>query len=297
MQKINLKLSLTLADGTTENRMASIAEASYSQLEGQVRRSFSLEECAPIKLQYTDDEGDRVTISTGEELSYGLTLFSKPLRLYVITEQAPSISSTPEKAGDNKSAAVSELMKLLNDQGYEVKEKRCRKLLKWWNGNVELAAEAFRIWQERRAENLSKGCHGPPLGLHHPHWRHGPHGHHSPGLRHLQKDHFFGARGWKGRHHPHCHDAPSYFEEQLKQLESKGFGKRWRNVRLLHRFDGDVDKVEEFLIHRREHKQRLCGAGDHPWPPHFHHRHRRHGHLKEGGFPGPGWKKHFAFDY
>eukprot|EP00005_Dracoamoeba_jomungandri_P001592 CAMPEP_0174249974 /NCGR_PEP_ID=MMETSP0439-20130205/291_1 /TAXON_ID=0 /ORGANISM="Stereomyxa ramosa, Strain Chinc5" /LENGTH=341 /DNA_ID=CAMNT_0015329923 /DNA_START=39 /DNA_END=1064 /DNA_ORIENTATION=+ len=41
------------------------------------------------------------------------------------------------------------------------------------------------------------------------------------------------------------------FEEQLALLESKGFTRRGQNVRLLQKFDGDMDKVLEILEARK----------------------------------------------
>jgi len=102
----------------------------------------------------------------------------------------------------------------------------------------------------RSISENSFGVHNGQHGWQHRNqWR--QHGHHGGPHSH----HFNQNAHPHGRHFNHhasaCNIPADELAEKLKILEEKGFKCKMRNIRLLKKFDGDVDKVSEMLLSRK----------------------------------------------
>lgn len=76
---------------TNENRFVALpSPASFAQLADKLAASFGLDAGA-FHVQYVDDEGDRVTVSSDDELACALSLVpaGRPLRLFIAAAPAP----------------------------------------------------------------------------------------------------------------------------------------------------------------------------------------------------------------
>lgn len=178
-----------------------------------------------------------------------------------------------DDVSDDDGGAVQELMKKLCKKDIDMAEWRARRILAR-HGGVEQAFEAILHRRQKFHHH-----HKPDFRHHHHHHHHPP----PPGFPHPP----YGGCG-----HRHCaHTAPAIpmpeeFRPLVRELEEKGFGgnerKRWRLYRLLHRFGGDAELVEAFLLGRRARRESMRrgprGAvlGAHPWS-----RRRRHHHHQQ----------------
>ncbi len=187
----NLPIYVKVTHASDTRRMVITANTSFAELESQVRKCFGLGERHQIDLRYMDNEQDRVCLSSDEELRHAVESFQgKTLRLFLATTNAEESTN----CADTHEEAAQELKKRLDHEGFAVPEERCRKLVAKRNGNVDLAAEAARLWRQRKAARATD--EQPPSGFsrHHGGHRHFG-GHHGPYLHH------FG--GHRGPHHPH----------------------------------------------------------------------------------------------
>ena len=110
---------------------------------------------------------------------------------------------------DQISPETQEKLKVLEALGYEKRWKNLKLLFKY-GGDVELVTVHY--------ENKGK--------------------------KHSMKGH----KHSKGHHHGMCHGKSkspinSETESKLNELKSKGFSKKWKNLKLLHKFNGDLAKV------------------------------------------------------
>ncbi|ELR15632.1 PB1 domain containing protein [Acanthamoeba castellanii str. Neff] len=275
----------------SDTRTVVTASASFAELERQVRKSFGLSERHQLDLRYIDDEQDRVCVSSDEELRYALNSFQdKSLHLFLATKNAEESANCADKkayADDDDTAkheeAAQELKKRLDQEGFDVPEKRCRKLVAKWNGNVDLAEEAARLWRQRKAARATDEL--LPQGFFPSH--HSPHrhfgGHHGP------HRHYFGPH--HGPHRPHHQPHQSHHRRHHiddAECEPKpgphhlvGHHYRHGPHHEVHQLHSHHPHHQPHPRHHRHHhiddaacEPQHCGHHDHKWKKHHHPEHR-----------------------
>lgn len=174
-----------------EHRLVSIPAAEGSSrftcLVKKLQQAFSIGS-RTFALTYTDDEGDKVSISSDGELSCALSLVpsGRLLRLFiavqpeeqVINEESPQVVEDHEllqelatdpstAASEEQRASVPELelavalkTKLEKEFGIVITpdmpmaEKRCQRLVVRFNGDLDKAAQVMRKWNENRLARI-----------------------------------------------------------------------------------------------------------------------------------------------
>jgi hypothetical protein len=185
---ISIKASLV---ATNENRFIALpSPPSFNLLVEKIAAVFNLstDEVA-VRVHYVDDESDRVIVSSDDELACALSFFPTtggcPLRLFVSTttvgaatqpaavqpaqeEQNQSTDVQPtttsdaaeqanEAKADDSEAAIDALRRRLTQQGIEVCEKRCVRVLAKFGGDVDKALAALERCHERKQLRLLAG--------------------------------------------------------------------------------------------------------------------------------------------
>jgi hypothetical protein len=183
---ISIKASLV---ATNENRFIALpSPLSFNLLIEKIAAVFDLstDEVA-VRVHYVDDESDRVTVSSDDELACALSLLpttgGRPLRLFVSTttvgaatqpaaaqptheeqNQPTDVQPTTtsdvnevEAKADDGEAAIDALKRRLAQQGIEVCEKRCVRVLAKFGGDVDKALAALERCHERKQLRLLAG--------------------------------------------------------------------------------------------------------------------------------------------
>jgi hypothetical protein len=183
---ISIKASLV---ATNENRFIALpSPPSFNLLVEKIAAAFNLstDEVA-VRVHYVDDESDRVTVSSDDELACALSLLpttgGRPLRLFVSTttvgaasqpaaaqpeNQSTDVQPTTtsdiveqpnevEAKADDGEAAVDALKRRLAQLGIEVCEKRCVRVLAKFGGDVDKALATLERCHERRQLRLLAG--------------------------------------------------------------------------------------------------------------------------------------------
>lgn len=183
---ISIKASLV---ATNENRFIALpSPPSFNLLVEKIAAAFNLstDEVA-VRVHYVDDESDRVTVSSSDELACALSLLpttgGRPLRLFVSTttvgaasqpaaaqpeNQSTDVQPTTtsdiveqpndvEAKADDGEAAVDALKRRLAQQGIEVCQKRCFRVLAKFGGDVDNALATLERCHERRQLRLLAG--------------------------------------------------------------------------------------------------------------------------------------------
>jgi hypothetical protein len=292
-----------------ENRMVAIAaNATFAELEEQVRRSFRAGEQAQLDMRYVDEEKDKVCVSSDEELRYALDYFAgRTMRLYLTFKAAAeecTRRTTDQTWANDACDEEKKLKEKLDEAGFDVPQWRCRKLIAKWNGNVDLAFETVRTRRERNAQRMA-ACEGqqmlppppgfPPMPIGH---HHGLGAHHFGGHHH----HHHGPHQFKAHHHHHKHHHHHEGEEAFEHPKWRKFAHHQ------HHHHGPEHAFPARGCFRGPHPHPHGGPrphrGCHPmpecgmppmmmphnvgFPPHAHpHCHRRFNHCGGGGRRGP----------
>lgn len=219
--------------GTDDKRIIVLGRPSFELLATKVAAVFGL---APgdFALRYFDDEKDLITLSTDEELQLAFTTVERgilrvqidllqPDQLVGVKRRRP-VSSPCLEGVDRE--AIAYLVQHMSEKDVKVKPKKCAKFLRHAHGDIAQATSVLDAWCVGRAAKLARKRE-------------------KRALKHKNK---------AAKHGELSASESAELEQKLELLETKGFTKRKKNVKLLYKCDLDVGKVIEVLHHKESKK-------------------------------------------